>query len=264
MTAEFLVKLYFRELYYSLYAFESEGNFDYDYYKTIATIAVVVSKLHPGDWLKQQAFFYDEFPKMEFADIYPSDKLAHMRHGLCLALGSLTARTVGLPPGPVPSLGFTGIGTIPLAESLAYAKQLRSLDFTSQRDTLIEACKAAILFGSATGPVASAAPAINMATLNRNRRSRKAAANAAAARGRTLGTGAVVYDPAFTMPKVPVSPVPATPSPATPGLVTPTYEMVSPVMSRGGDRRRRQTKRRARQAGRSYKARAARRYTRRR
>jgi hypothetical protein len=261
-TAEFLVKLYFRELYYSLYAFESEGNFDYDYYKTIATIAVVVAKLYPGDWLKQQAFFYDEFPKMNFTDIYPSDKLAYMRHGLYMALGSLTARTVGLPPGPVPSLGFTGIGAIPLAESLAYARQLRSLDFMSQRDTLIEACEAAVLFGAAA-PVAAAAPPINMAALNRNRRSRKAAANAAvaaaAARGRTLGTGAVVSDPAFTTITVPETPVPGyVPSSAA----APSYEMVSPAMSRGG--RQRRTKRRARRAASSYKARAARRYTRRR
>lgn len=269
VSAKFLVKLYLRELYYSLYAFESEGNFDYDYYKTIAVIAVVVSKLYAGDWVKQQAFFYDELPKMDFTDIYPSDKQACLRFNLQLALGSLTARTVGLPPGPVPSMGFTGIGAIPLAECLAYAKQLRPLAFEEQRDTLIEACKAAILFGSAAGPVASAAPAVNMAALNRNRRSRKAAANAAAAasaaRGRTLGTGEIVSDPAFTMPAALT--VPATPgSPATlgPGPATLGYEMVAPVMSRGGDRRRRRTKRRVRRAAYSYKARAARRYTRRR
>lgn len=274
ITAEFLVKLYFRELYYTLYAFESEGNFDYDYYKTIATIAVVVAKLHPGDWLKQQAFFYDELPKMDYTDIYPSDKLVYMRYNLKLAVDSLTARSVAMPPGPVPSMGFTGIGSIPLAESLAYARQLRSLDFGEQRDTLIEACEAAVLFGS-TAPVA--APPVNMAALNRNRRSRKAAANAAAAaaasRGRTLGTGELVSDPAFTMPAaltVPATPGPATLGPASlgpatlgPGLTTPSYEMVSPVMSRGGDRRQRRTKRRARRAAYSYKARAAKRYTRR-
>jgi len=166
-SAEFLVKVYLRELYFSLAAYESEGNFDYDYYKTIATIAVPLSQKYKGDWVKQQAFFYDELPKMDFKDIYPKENQAHLRYNLNMAATTLALNSLDRSSGPIPSMGFAGIGSIPLAETLAYNKVIRKLAFEEQRDTLIAAVKTAILVPA---PIPFANLARNREARNRTRK----------------------------------------------------------------------------------------------
>ena len=161
LKAEFLVKLYLREVYFSLSAFESEGNFDYDYYKTIAIIATIVSKKYSSDWKKQQAFFYEELPKMNFADLYPSGKNTYLRYNLNLAASTLALNAVDLAAGSIPPQGNTGIGTLPLTEIYAYAKTLRGVDFIEERDRLIEECKSAILVD---GPAAAVVAAEEVAS----------------------------------------------------------------------------------------------------
>jgi len=256
VTAEYLVKLYLRELYFSLSAFETEGNFDYDYYKTLAAIGVVASKLNVGNWTGQQAFFYDELPKMEFNDIYPAEKQTYLRHNIGLAASTLALNSIDLAVGPIPSLGFAGLGPIPLQETMVYIKELRKMKFDVQRDTLIAALKDAILERGPAAALLAAAPLSVGARANRNRATRKAAAANRMAIGHVLGTGETVRN--NWLVKAAANRAAAATAAAAAQPAPGPYVMTAPIRARGGD------KRRSRKSRRTHKSRSTRKLNRRR